>query len=136
MTDDWGIDSHTIDVRYRWELGNNQYLEPHVRYYQQSAADFYYYFLTDDVVARNNLTPGNETAYASADYRLGEMMGVTVGLKYAKRLGDNHGFDVRLEMYQQSGDSNPSEAFGALTEQDLYPDVDAVIAQFGYSFVW
>jgi hypothetical protein len=43
---------------------------------------------------------------------------------------------VRLEAYQQSGDSSPDEAFGQLSNQDLYPDVDAVIAQFNYSFKW
>lgn len=136
MTDDWGIDSHTLDFRYRWELGNQQYLEPHLRYYQQSAADFYYYFLTDDVIASEGLNQGIDSAYASADYRLGEMTGVTLGLKYGRILGENHKFDARLEFYQQTGDSNPAQAFGNLSNQDLYPDVDAVIAQIGYSFVW
>lgn len=30
-TDDWEIDSHTVDGRYRISLGDVRYLEPHVR---------------------------------------------------------------------------------------------------------
>ena len=41
MTDDWKIDSHTVELRYRWDLGSFD-LQPHVRYYMQSAADFYH----------------------------------------------------------------------------------------------
>ena len=26
MTDDWEIDSHTVDVRYRWPIGAGRYL--------------------------------------------------------------------------------------------------------------
>ncbi len=40
MTDDWGVDSHTIDLRYRFGMSNDQYIEPHFRYYTQTAADF------------------------------------------------------------------------------------------------
>ena len=41
MTDDWEIDSHTLDLRYRWPLGETSYIEPHVRYYTQTEAEFY-----------------------------------------------------------------------------------------------
>jgi Protein of unknown function (DUF3570) len=42
--DDWGIKSATADLRYRWQIGRNYYLEPHVRYYSQGAADFFRYY--------------------------------------------------------------------------------------------
>src|SRR5690606_8722353 len=42
MTDDWGISSHTLDLKYRWQLENGWFVQPHVRYYSQSEADFWY----------------------------------------------------------------------------------------------
>ena len=48
MTDDWGVTSHTIDLKYHWQL-DHAYLEPHLRYYLQSEADFYHrYALSTD----------------------------------------------------------------------------------------
>jgi len=41
MFDDWGVNSHTIDAKYRFRF-NNQYLEPQLRWYTQSKADFYH----------------------------------------------------------------------------------------------
>ena len=64
------------------------------------------------------------------------MTGTTVGVKCGKVLDDKHVWSVRVEMYNQSGDSSPDEAFGQLVNQDLYPDVDAAIVQFSYSFEW
>jgi hypothetical protein len=127
MTDDWGIDSNTFDFTYRFRLKEGYFIEPHLRWYQQSEADFYRYFLraSDPVPAE-----------VSADYRLGEMDATTVGVKFGKQINDQHIWSVRLEQYVQSGDSSPSEAFGQLTQQDLYPDVEATMIQFNYSFKW
>ena len=33
MTDDWEIDSHTVDLRYRIPFGADSYFEPHLRFY-------------------------------------------------------------------------------------------------------
>ena len=127
MTDDWGVDSQTLDLTYRWQLDNGYYLQPHLRHYQQSAADFYRYFLLDSEALPENV---------SADYRLGEMTAQTIGLKFGK--SDRYGNDwsVRVEQYVQSGDSHPDEAIGQLQNQDLYPDVEATIIQVNYSFTW
>jgi hypothetical protein len=57
-TDDWEIDSHTIDSRLRFNLPNASYIQPHFRYYQQSAAEFYQPFLRDS---------DSMPQYASAD---------------------------------------------------------------------
>ena len=70
---------------------------------------------------------------ASADYRLGEMQTYTVGLKHGRRLGNGHDLTLRFEYYAQTGDSHPDEAFGALTDLDLFPTVEAFIFQVGYS---
>lgn len=112
-TDDWGIDSHTIDFHYRYELGNGSYLQPHLRYYSQSAADFY-------VLDLLNGQPLPK--HASADYRLAEFVTNTIGLKYAMPIGENSEFSVRAEVISQ------------VQSEDLAPDTDAYIIQFGYDF--
>ena len=127
MTDDWGIDSNTFDFTYRFRLKEGYFIEPHLRWYQQSEADFYRYFQVDGEPV---------PAEATADYRLGEMDATTVGVKFGKQINDQHIWSVRLEQYVQSGDSSPSEAFGQLAQQDLYPDVEATMVQFNYSFKW
>ena len=83
MLDDWGINSHTFDFRYRWQLGAS-YLEPHLRYYMQSEADFYKRYITETEYNASNLKE------ATADYRLGDLDGMTVGLKYGHKLDNDH----------------------------------------------
>jgi hypothetical protein len=116
MTDDWGIDSHTVDMQYRWQFSPRNYLEPHVRYYMQSQADFY----------RTSLAAGEPLPeFASSDYRLGEFNAITVGAKYGHTLSRGQELGFRLEYYTTSGAGSMSE---------LYPDLDAIIAQFSYGF--
>ena len=126
--DDWRIRSHTLDLRYRWDLASAGYLQPHVRYYRQTAADFYTRFL----VLGEPLP-----AHASADYRLGELTGITVGLKYGRPMAganpDGREWNVKLEYYQQSG-QEPVFRPGVLADFELFPSVDALMVQFGYSF--
>ncbi|MCK5717030.1 MAG: DUF3570 domain-containing protein [Thiomargarita sp.] len=124
MWDDWDITSHTLELRYRWKLSNQDYLEPHFRYYMQSGADFYQRYLLDG-------EPLPE--YATADYRLGELTGITFGLKYGRTLSNGHDMSVRLEYYQQSGDANADNAPGILQQQALFPNVEAIIFQLSYS---
>jgi hypothetical protein len=124
MTDDWGIDSHTIDLHYRWQLDGGKYLQPHLRFYSQNAADFYETVLLDG----QPLPP-----FASADYRLGDFDAVTLGIKFGRetRRGE---LSSRLEIYQQTGEPKPGSRFGALAGLDLYPDLSAVIGQVSYKF--
>lgn len=124
-TDDWQIDSHTVDSRLRINLADGSYIQPHFRYYQQSAAEFYQPFLTD-----NQALP----EYASADYRLGEMTAYTLGLEYGMQVNNDHQLSFRLEYYQQDPKNNAADAPGVLKDQELYPSVKALIAQVSYSF--
>lgn len=124
MTDDWGINSHTLDLRYRYMLGTNSYLEPHLRFYTQTAADFYHNYLV-----QGQAVPG----FASADPRLGEFDATTFGIKYGRQLSNDREFSVRVEQYSQSG-SAPTNAPGQLAAQNLFPDLNALMVQFGYSF--
>jgi len=123
-TDDWGIDSHTLDMKYRYELSGDRYLQPHLRYYTQTASDFYRHSLvqTDPL-----------PTYASADYRLGELTSTTAGLKFGTRWGQDSDLSVRLEYMLQSGESHPTDAIGVQKSQDLFPDVEAWILFLSYS---
>ncbi|MCZ6642136.1 MAG: DUF3570 domain-containing protein [Gammaproteobacteria bacterium] len=122
MTDDWGIDSHTVDSHYRFALTPRQYLEPHLRYYRQSEADFF----------RTNLLVSEPLPWrASADYRLAEFTGLTVGLKYGFRFSDTSEMSVRVEWYAQSGNSKLE---GVPLSTNVFPDLDAGIVQLNYRF--
>ncbi len=126
--DDWGINSHTFDLRYRYEL-EDSYLQPHVRFYSQDAADFYRHNLKlgTDVDAVSGQASIN---YASHDYRLAKSETTTVGLKYGIPLAKNSEFSVRGEVIRQTVDDGPVPA-GEET-----PDLDAFVLQLSYSLVW
>lgn len=126
-TDDWGLDSHTVDLSYRWKFTDRQYLQPRIRYYQQTAVDFYHHSLVDGVALPDE---------ATADYRLGEFDATTLGVKYGYLFANGNELSLRAEYYLQSGDSHPADAIGVQKNQDLYPDVDAYILQASYSFRW
>ncbi|MCP4433453.1 MAG: DUF3570 domain-containing protein, partial [Gammaproteobacteria bacterium] len=74
--------------------------------------------------------------FVSADYRLGELMTKTLGFKFGRETNSNNSWSARLEYFQQTGESSPAEAIGQLIEQDLFPDVEALIVQFNYSIKW
>lgn len=124
MDDDWGIQSHTAEARYRWNINDNSYLEPHIRYYQQTEADFFRTVLFDG----DPLPP-----YASADLRLADSKTYTAGLKYGHRTTRGE-FSVRLEYYRQEANASSGSAVGDLADFDLAPPLSAVIAQVGYKF--
>ncbi len=124
MTDDWGVDSHTLDMRYRWRW-QRWYLQPHLRLCTQSAADFYRAVLFDTTPA---------PPHASADSRLSELDGLTFGVKLGHPFGDGKEWSVRAEFYDQSA-ATPAEArVGALDGLYVDPTVDSLIVQVGYRF--
>ena len=124
MTDDWGVRSETGEVRYRWNISERSYLEPHLRYYTQTAADFY-----TTVLFANEPLPD----FASADYRLADLDAYTVGAKYG-HLTDHGEFTMRLEYYKQDGTPSPGSAVGELANHELILPMSAAILQFGYRF--
>jgi hypothetical protein len=125
MTDDWGIDSHTGELSLRWPVGDASYIEPQLRYYMQTQADFF----------RPSLVQGQPLpAYASADFRIGEFDAVTVGLKVGHRTAGGNEWSTRLEYYQQSGTIAREQLIGNQFAREQYPDLSAVIVQFGYRF--
>ena len=125
MTDDWEVDSHTIDLRYRIPFGESKYIEPHLRWYSQTEADFYRIAIVDGEPL---------PAFASADYRLGQFDAITVGAKYGWRTRNDNNMSVRLEWYQQMGSIPSGQLIGNQTGRDNYPDLNALILQFSYRF--
>jgi hypothetical protein len=125
MTDDWGIDSETAEVRVRWPIGAASFIEPQLRYYTQSEADFY----------RSSLVNGQPLPqYASADFRLGNFDAITAGLKFGHRTSGGNEWAAKIEYYQQTGDVPSSQIIGNQARREQFPDLDAIIARFSYSF--
>ena len=72
--------------------------------------------------------------FASADYRLGEFDAITFGMKYGWKTRSDNEMSVRLEYYMQDGSAPSDQIIGNQVGRELYPDLDAVIAQFSYRF--
>lgn len=123
--DDWGIQSHTLESRYRFLFENNSYLEPHIRLYQQGEADFYKPFISEGEAV---------SEFASADYRIGKLNTYTLGVRYGKKLNSGREYGARLEYYSQAPQDVGAGAPGELSGLDLYPTLDAVVLQFDYKF--
>lgn len=121
MTDDWEIESHTLEARLRWPIATSSFIEPQLRFYTQSEAEFY----------RASLLAGEPLPrFASADFRLGSFDATTIGLKFGQRTASGNEWSTRVEYYRQSGEI-PS---GQVIAHEQYPDLSALIVQFGYRF--
>lgn len=125
--DDWGIKSVTADLRYRWQMGPDYYLEPHLRYYQQGAADFFHYYLVSGQAIPQ---------YASADTRLAKFHAQTYGLKFGMPFDETSEVSVRIEYYDQQGNGSPAGAIGQLQQQNLFPDLKAYTLLLGYTYAF
>lgn len=115
--DDWGILSHTIDIKYRFRKSGGWYVQPHFRVYSQSAADFYGYKFY-------STSGGAIEGYASGDYRLGNLASLTGGLQTGRQ------FSKRLDA---------SLRFDYLYQRDrlyLFPDNTAVIVQASFRYIF
>jgi hypothetical protein len=132
--DDWGVRAHTLDLRYRFEMGGGLYLEPHWRLHKQSKADFSYGWLVEGQ-GWNSSTHAAGVAYASADPRLAAFTAQTLGAKLGLPVGRAGEFTARLELYRQTPKAL-SGAPGALATLDLTPTLKATTLMLGYSLPW
>lgn len=124
--DDWGIDSDTLELKYRYTLGDHDYIQPRLRYYKQGAADFYAHSLVDgDPLPQ----------YVSADYRQGEFDSITAGLRYGHFFDKRSELTLRFDLMQQNS-KVVGNLVGDQLGQDVAPDLTAIIASVGYSFRW
>jgi hypothetical protein len=93
--DDWRVRSHTIDGRYLIALPSGSHVTPHLRIYTQESADFY-----APKLDKNAPLP----EFASSDYRLGPLNGVTFGASYGFRMPNSPGeWTVSAEYIRQWG---------------------------------
>jgi hypothetical protein len=123
--DDWGVRSHTLDLKYRRELQRESYLQPHVRLYTQTPADFFRFGLI-----RGSPLP----EFATSDYRLGPLHSATLGATYGFRIPRRPGeVTVRAEYMRQWGDGHPRGAVGAQRGLDLFPPLNVASLVVGYS---
>jgi hypothetical protein len=124
--DTWSIRSHTIDLKYRHDLGDDSYIEPLFRYYQQSAASFYTVGFVEGATLPD---------FATSDYRLGRLRTITAGATYSFRPDFVTGeITLRGQYMRQFGNSSPSNAIGIQRNFDLSPPVNIVAVVLGYSF--
>ena len=125
MTDDWGIQSHTLESSLRWPIGSASYVEPLLRLYRQSEADFY----------RSSLIDGEPLPqYASADFRLGKFDAATLGVRFGHVSASGNEWSARLEYYRQTGEIPADQIVGNQARREQYPDLDAVMIRVGYRF--
>lgn len=98
--DDWGVQSHTVDLAWHQSIGKHFSLIPSLRYYSQSEADFY------------SLTSDTTQAHYADDHRLSTFGALTAGLKVQAQL-ENWTFTLSGERYHSNssyGLSNGDEA--------------------------
>lgn len=129
--DDWGVNAHTLDLRYRVALGGGWHLEPLVRVYRQTAADFWRGWLVEgrDWASASNTA---SVANASADPRLGAFSANTVGLKLGLPLDATSELSLRLASYKQTF-KRPADAPGVLSTLGALPSMTATTFVAGYT---
>jgi hypothetical protein len=128
--DDWGIRSHTAEVRYRFESARGWYIEPQLRAYRQTAADFWRGWLVEG----GEWSSASHTALlanASADPRLAAFNAATLGLKFGVPLMRASELSLRVASYRQT-QKQPSGAPGALATLDLAPGLTATMVVLGF----
>jgi hypothetical protein len=125
--DDWGIVTHTFDVKYNLELGDKLTITPHYRLSKQSKADFYKLSINS-----TDTTPD----YASADYRLADMDTKTTGAMIAYKMNPQFSWTLNVEKITQTGDSYPDEAIGDQKLNDMFPDLEFWAITVGISGKW
>jgi len=87
-TDDWNIDSHTIDNDLYYELNKDLTLGAGVRYYTQSEADFYNAskdFFTTQTYASSDVRLSSFDAFsykASVDYKITDALSYNLGAEF------------------------------------------------------
>ncbi len=130
-SDSWGVRAHTLDTRYRFELGRGMHLEPQWRWYRQSAADFWRGWLVEGS-GWSSTTHTTGLANASADPRLAAFSAHTLGLKFGMPLNPRSELSLRLQAYRQQP-RRPADAPGVLQTLDVAPTLKATTFVVGYT---
>ena len=92
--DDWGIHSHTMELKWFQELPFGLTVTPSLRYYSQSQADFFApYFLNP-----------REDGFYSSDFRLSAYGALSGGLTISKQFNRGIRLEIGAEYYSHQGD--------------------------------
>ena len=91
-TDDWQINSHTLEENAYYEASKNLTLGAGVRYYTQTAASFYN-------ASKEHFT---DEIYASSDQRLSQFNALTYKGSVDYKISDNLSYNLGAEFYEQS----------------------------------
>jgi hypothetical protein len=126
FTDNWDVDSQTLDIEWYQSFGEKLRIAPKLRYYKQSAANFYTTNLNNAPFTASDEPSGAAPNY-SADYRLAKLGTVTYGLKVIYSATDNLYFDASYERYDMSGKDN-------ITPEAAFPDADVITLGLTYQF--
>ncbi|MDH5518244.1 MAG: DUF3570 domain-containing protein [Gammaproteobacteria bacterium] len=113
--DDWDIVSNTLDFRLKISYENNFFIEPHLRLYQQTAANFYYFSLEQEVFG-----PTGFPEFGSADYRLDQFSGTTVGFNISKKFSGTGKLRMRVEQIRWEYENSLFDVNNALVFQLSY----------------
>lgn len=130
--DDWGVRSHTLDVKYWWKpdqiFGHGGFkLRPHLRWSGQQAADFHRPWITAGQVS--GVQPGSG-AHVSADHRLGDMTSFTLGARMDLPPFAWGGMWIKPEFMRQSWTLDAPVPAG-LSGHELVPDLDVLMVTLG-----
>jgi hypothetical protein len=115
-SDDWDIQSHTLDYKHRFNMWSGNYLEPRIRLYTQTEAEFYQNSFFADPTAGDPSLP----QYLSADYRLDQMSSATAGFTWGKHFSSDSDLRARLEYMYQSFENSEFETNKAIIFQISY----------------
>jgi len=91
-TDDWDIDSHTIDTDFYYEPNSDWLLKFGLRYYMQSEANFY--------SAKEDYFTNEE--FASSDMRLGKFNAITYKTDVEYKISEDWSANLGINYYDQS----------------------------------
>jgi hypothetical protein len=123
--DDWGVRSHTIDLKYRHELPEARFVQPHLRYYRQTGATFY-----SSGLAQGASLP----EFVSSDGRLGPLQTMTFGATFGFHPRSYPGeFTIRAEYIKQWGSKGIGNQAGVQNAFDPNPPLSIGSILFAYS---
>lgn len=122
LWDDWDMNSHVLELKYRTPRWRGVYLQPGVRLYSQTAASIYQPYLVE----------GSLPQYASADLRLAEMQSTSAGIKAGYNLAKQQELAVRVEYMLQTGENYPDNAIGVQRDAEFFPDLETWTFSIGY----
>ncbi len=118
--DDYGVNSHTLQVEWRQKVGSSWEVVPFARYYNQCAADFFVQTLDNLPIGTPPGLPRGDGIHYSADYRLSSFDALSGGLRVYYKLNDTVTFSASYERYSMNGQGSKSSPSQAYIDADIY----------------